>query len=148
MRRKDREIVGPEKIIAILNKAKEIFIAMPTDNAPYVIPVNFVYYKDCIYFHSAYAGRKIKLLQNNQQVGFATAIDIAIDNITTRYRSVCGTAIASFIEDIIQKNEILQLIAERFNAPCIFPIPKDQMDKTLIICLNITEITGKMNIKE
>ena len=46
-------------------------MALCSDNKPYSLPVNFVYYGDVIYFHGALSGRKMKTLRTNPKVSFS-----------------------------------------------------------------------------
>ena len=91
MRRTEREITDRAFMDQVLEDALEMYVAWNTPASPYVIPLNYVYYKDCLFFHCALEGRKLELLRSDPRVGFTTAVDIAVDGTTTRYRCVCGT---------------------------------------------------------
>jgi nitroimidazol reductase NimA-like FMN-containing flavoprotein (pyridoxamine 5'-phosphate oxidase superfamily) len=59
---------------------------------PYVVPVNFGYANDCLYFHSAQSGHKIDLLKRNPRVCFEIDTDLQIlktekNNCQVNYRS-------------------------------------------------------------
>jgi nitroimidazol reductase NimA-like FMN-containing flavoprotein (pyridoxamine 5'-phosphate oxidase superfamily) len=63
MRRQDKEITDPKKIEAVLKKAQVIHIAMLDGDRPYIVPLNFGYAENAIYFHCAREGKKIDLIK-------------------------------------------------------------------------------------
>ena len=58
MRRKDKEIKDQALLESILVKAAICRLAMSENNVPHVVPLNFVYADDHLYFHSAREGQK------------------------------------------------------------------------------------------
>jgi nitroimidazol reductase NimA-like FMN-containing flavoprotein (pyridoxamine 5'-phosphate oxidase superfamily) len=74
MRREDKEIRDLEIIEWILTKAHVGRIALIDKNQPYIVPVNFGYRDNAIYFHSANEGRKINILKKNNSVCFQTEV--------------------------------------------------------------------------
>ena len=75
MRRKDREITDKKKMQMIISKAEVCYMGMSRDNMPYVIPINFGYDDNTIYFHCALEGEKIDILQKNPNVCLLFNID-------------------------------------------------------------------------
>ena len=143
MRRTEREVLDLSFMHQVLRDAQEIYIAMNSDGAPYVLPVNYVFYNDCIYFHCALEGRKLDLLGTDPRVGFAIAVDIKVEKTTTRYRSICGSGTVKSVEDPLLKNEVLKAFAARYKAPCIFPISDQKFAHTGVMCISIEKLTGK-----
>ena len=88
MRRSDKEVTDREEVEEILSNALVGRLGTCLNNIPYITPVNFVYDKDKIYFHSAHEGRKIDNIKYNQQVCFE--IDEIISIIPGR-RMPCGS---------------------------------------------------------
>ena len=143
MRRTERQMLDPEFMHTVLRDAQEIYIALNAKGAPYVLPVNHVFYEGCIYFHCATEGRKLDLLRADSRVGFSTAVDIAVDGTTTRFRCVCGTGVAEIVTDNAEKNSVLKAIAARFKAPCRFPVSAEKFAATGIVRIRIEDMTGK-----
>ena len=146
MRNTEREMTDIEFMHTVLRDAQEIYIAMNSAGAaPYVLPVNHIFHDGCIYFHCATEGRKLDLLRADPTVGFSTAVDIAVDGTTTRYRSVCGTGIAEVVEEggMELKNTMLEIFAARFKAPCRFPVSPKILDRVNIMRIRIESLTGK-----
>lgn len=104
MRRTEREILDLNFMQQVLQDAQEIYIALNSGDAPYVLPVNYVFHNGCIYFHCALEGRKLELMRTDARIGFSTAVDIQVENTTTRYRSICGSGTAKLVTDATLKN--------------------------------------------
>ena len=68
MRRKDREITDINEIETIIKRATHCQIGLVDNDEPYVVPVNFGYERNALYFHGALEGRKVELIQKNNKV--------------------------------------------------------------------------------
>lgn len=68
MRRQDREIKDPEKILSIIAACPYCHLGFSDQGKPYVVPVNFGYAvedgRTVFYFHGAREGRKIDLIRD------------------------------------------------------------------------------------
>ncbi len=151
MRRSDKEITDKHQIAEILQKAEVIRVAMVDDGEPYIVAMNFAYSgpDNCIYLHSAAAGRKIDILEKNNRVAFQTEIDaetvlreVACDS-TARYRSVCGTGRICFVRDVEEKRKLLDAIMLKYSGRSGFTYSERAIDGTLGMRLEIDSLTGK-----
>jgi nitroimidazol reductase NimA-like FMN-containing flavoprotein (pyridoxamine 5'-phosphate oxidase superfamily) len=70
-------------------------------------------------------------------------VDIRVEKTTTRYRSVCGTGLATLVEDDTLKIEVLKALATKYNAPCTFPVPERTLAGTRVVRISIESVTGK-----
>ena len=70
IRRKEKEISDKNEMLAILENARYITIAMCVDNEPYLVTLSHGYDRErnCIYFHSAREGKKIDILKEQNKV--------------------------------------------------------------------------------
>lgn len=70
IRRKEKEIQSREEMIAIIESAKYVTVAMSINDEPYLATLShgFDRGKNCIYFHCAQEGRKIDILKMNNVV--------------------------------------------------------------------------------
>lgn len=148
MRRKEKEIQDMALIEEVIKQSRVCRLAMVDGDKPYVIPMSFGYDGSHIYFHSALAGRKIEVLKKNPQVCFE------FDEVTKlvknkdacewgmAFKSVIGEGEAVFVEDITQKAHGLSVIMAQYSNRS-FEFPKESMDKTALIKVSITRITGK-----
>ena len=148
MNRKDREIKSFKEIEEILNKANVLRIALCEDNIPYIVPLNFGYKDKCIYLHCANKGKKIDILNKNNNVAFEVDIDtelvsseIACD-CSMKYKSVIGFGKAYFISYSKEKKQALNVIMSHYLNGS-FEYSPGEIDKTCIIRVEIESMTGK-----
>ena len=80
MRRSARGIKDRKEIESIIQSAQVCRIGLSEDNVPYVVPMNFGYKDNCLYFHCAKAGKKIDVIRQNNKVCFEMDIDQTIVN--------------------------------------------------------------------
>ena len=71
MRRKDRQITDKDIINEILLKSDIARIALFDNEYPYIIPMNYGYKDNALYFHCAPEGKKLDLIKRNNNVGSA-----------------------------------------------------------------------------
>jgi hypothetical protein len=62
MRRTDKEIINRREINTVLSKATVCRIGLIDRDFPYIVPLNFGYKNNCLYFHSAPIGKKIEII--------------------------------------------------------------------------------------
>jgi nitroimidazol reductase NimA-like FMN-containing flavoprotein (pyridoxamine 5'-phosphate oxidase superfamily) len=150
MRRQDKEITEKEIINKILSKSDTCRIAMYDNDFPYIVPLNYGYFDNAIYFHSSSNGKKIDLLKKNNKVCFE--IECANEIIkheqschwTTKYRSIIGFGKVDIITDFEQKKRGLEIIMEHYGKfDNVFN--NAQIDKIVILKLNIVSISGKQS---
>ncbi len=119
------------------------------NNQPYVLPFNFAYADDTLYLHSAPEGRKIDILEKNPHIcaSFSTDHQLYHQNegvacsYSMRYRSVLLYGKVEFIDDLEEKEAILNKIMAQYtdkkgfsySLPAlknvkIFRIPVDKLD--------------------
>ena len=72
MRRKDKEITDEKVINEILEKAKVCRLALFDKDYPYIVPMNYGYKDNALFFHVAKEGKKIDLIKRNNNVRFLT----------------------------------------------------------------------------
>jgi len=148
MRRSDREITDKAQIEAILRQATVCRLAMCLDGWPYVVPLNFGYHDNRLFFHTAGAGRKLDILTRNDRVCFV--IDGAHEIVESfeacgwsmRFASVIGFGRARLIEDPALKREALDIIMRHYSDR-LYTYPDDILAKTAIIRVDIERMTGK-----
>lgn len=151
MRRKQQEITSKSEIEAVLEKARICYLGLSENDQPYVVPVNFGYKDDALYFHSACAGRKIEIIRKNPSVSFTIVSDYKVIlgaagcNSTTDYHCVMGTGKASILTEDQEKIEGLNIIMTNQGWD-ITAHPIDYSKKingVLVVKILIGEMTGK-----
>lgn len=149
MRRKDKEITNIEEIESIIRSAKVCRIGLADNNIPYVIPVNFGFQNNAIYFHSAPMGRKVDNIKKNNKICFEFDIDhelIISDNICTssmKYRSVIGFGRAFFIDSLEEKRNALNVIMNHYTSKDLLEYNEKLLKKCALIKIEIDTMTGK-----
>lgn len=150
MRRKEKEIRDRTQIDEIIRDASVCRLGMaPADGYPYIVPLCFGYDGTSLYFHSAKQGKKLDILRENKQVCIEFDIDQGIRKGKkmcqwgVKYRSVIGFGEASFVEGPEEKSRALDIIMRHYSADCSFEYPDTSLRNTVIIRVDIHEITGK-----
>ncbi|MDT8392897.1 MAG: pyridoxamine 5'-phosphate oxidase family protein [Bacteroidales bacterium] len=132
---KKRDLTFKPELESIIQKCDYCSLAMvDRDGYPYVVPMNFGYAGDHIYFHSARQGKKIDILKENPRVcvSFSTDHELRWVNEEVacswgmKYRSVLAYGEIEFIDDYDGKLEALKTIMKNysdhlflFNAPAV-----------------------------
>ena len=150
MRRKDREITDKSIINKIIQKSLVCHVGLVDGNRPYIIPMNFGYQNNTIYFHSALIGKKIDLIKQNNNVCFEFDVNVEIIegkhacNWSIKYQSIIGYGKAVFISDITEKTKALNIIMMQYSNRT-FMFDEKQLNKTAIIKVEIESMTGKFS---
>ena len=148
---KKRDLTFKPELESIIGKCDVCNLAMVDEKGmPYVLPMNFGYEDDYVYFHSSRTGKKIDILKNNHNVCIAFSSDHQLRWVNEevacswgmKYRSVLVYGKVEFIDDFDQKEEALKIIMNNytdvdftFNAPAV----KDVM----VYRVKVDEINGR-----
>lgn len=148
MRRKDKEIKDIMEIESIIGKSNVCRIALCENNSPYIIPICFGYKDDCLFFHSANAGKKIDIIKKNNNICFefddydGLLLSENPCDWDIKYLSVIGSGKASFIHDFDEKIKALSIIIEHYSDSS-YEFQKNNIDSVTIFKVEIENITGK-----
>ena len=152
MRRKDRELTNIDEIESIISRADVCRIALANGNFPYIITMNFGYSGGAekkLYFHCAPEGRKIEMIRKNNFACFELDTDHKIQSgdkacdFTMKYSSVVGWGNIFIISDDKERREGLNAIMYQYTNRKDFDFNTETFQRTIILKLNITEMTGK-----
>jgi nitroimidazol reductase NimA-like FMN-containing flavoprotein (pyridoxamine 5'-phosphate oxidase superfamily) len=149
MQKPEREIKDKAEIEAIISRAEVCRLALAEGDVPYIIPMNFGYQDNCLYFHCAAEGKKLDVIRQNNQVCFEMDIDGQLVKPAERtcswsykYRSVIGFGKAAVIENSRDKSAALNIVTQHYGGqPHEFSAK--ETDKMLIIKVEISSMTGK-----
>jgi nitroimidazol reductase NimA-like FMN-containing flavoprotein (pyridoxamine 5'-phosphate oxidase superfamily) len=87
MRRKDKEIADINEKMSIIEECKFCRLGLSENNYPYVIPINYGYtYENetlTLYFHGAIEGKKIDIIQKNNNACFEIDCDTKLGRVHT-----------------------------------------------------------------
>ena len=148
MRRSDKQITDLTEIENLLRSADLCHLSMVDNGKPYVVPLNFGYADEALYFHSAPEGRKINVLRKNPDVCFSViARNILVKgekacSWTAKYTSVIGTGRATIVDDRAGKEEGLSILMSQYSDDD-YDFTEENLDGVVIIRVRIEEMTGK-----
>ena len=149
MRRKDKEVTDKKVIEEILTKSEFCRIAMHDDEYPYIVPLNYGYRDNTLYFHSAAEGKKIELLKMNNKVCFEiehtakTILNEQPAKSTTKYLTVIGFGEVEIITDTVEKKKGLDIIMSHYGNNGNNVYNQSQLNSLVILKLTINSITAK-----
>lgn len=148
------------KINEFLQSAKTGFLGLSDGALPYVIPLNFVWMNDAIYFHGASEGRKVKIIQENASACFTVSEDQGtitnpVPAITdTAYMSVMIFGEAKIVNDLDEAVQVMQKMLDKY-VPGYYEelLSKSHVDKyrsslgsrTAIYKIKAKDMTAKEN---
>ena len=150
MRRAEREIKDSSTVEEILRRATVCRLAVCDGNIPYVVPLNFGYENDRLYFHSAPEGRKIEIIKANPNVCFEVDVDqeLVAGEIpcgwAVRYRSAIGFGKARLLGEVAEKKRALDVILGHY-AQGPFEYSEGAIDQVAVVEVEIESLTGKQS---
>jgi nitroimidazol reductase NimA-like FMN-containing flavoprotein (pyridoxamine 5'-phosphate oxidase superfamily) len=114
LRRKEQEICDTTELQAILAKTRHVTVAMCRDNEPYLVTLSHGYdqERNAVYFHCAFAGKKIDFLKSNNRVWGQAFIDRGYvqGKCDHLFASVQFSGRVSFVSDGIEKRHALAVM--------------------------------------
>lgn len=119
MRRNDKEVKDPEIIEQVLKTAQICRVGFLDEVYPYIVPMNYGYADNHIYFHCAPEGKKIELIRRNNKVCFEIELfhDLVSAEVscdwTTKFRSVIGYGLISILQETLEKIDALDIIMKQ-----------------------------------
>ena len=153
MRRSEKAVTDRAEIDAIIRASEVCRLAMAQDGVPYVVPLNFGYDGESVYFHCAPEGRKLDILRANNRVCLEFDISDGLvraagDNGCAwgmRYRSVIAFGTAELVEGLEDRRAALAVVMAQYSKRS-FQFPSDMVERTAVIKVQITSITGKRSV--
>ncbi|MGO4111138.1 pyridoxamine 5'-phosphate oxidase family protein [Paenibacillus sp. YAF4_2] len=136
IRLQKRACTDPHKIQQFLEQARTGFLGLASGNVPYVVPLNFVWMDEAVYFHGASEGRKIDMIAENPEACFTvseeygTISDPTPAHVDTAYMSaiIYGTVIK--VTDWDEATAAMQLMLNKY-VPGYFdrPLAKSHLER-------------------
>lgn len=152
MRRKDREITDRNEIMDIVDRCMIAHLGVINDKQPYVVPMNFGYDDNNIYFHCAYEGLKTACIEKNSNVCLEGDVFHAVEesngDITSRYESFIVQGRASLLTERDERVYALKKILEHYNKTEFRVESCTGLENTAVYKIEIESITGKRNLRK
>jgi nitroimidazol reductase NimA-like FMN-containing flavoprotein (pyridoxamine 5'-phosphate oxidase superfamily) len=148
-----RYLTDRSEMEEIILKCQVCHVAMvDQEGLPYLLPFNFGYDNGIIYLHSSRTGRKIEILGRNPNVcvEFSTDYQLRFQSeqvgcsYTMKYRSVLAYGKVEFIEDPVQKTQIMNRIMKNY-ASGEFSYNQPSMNEVSCWIVRIGKLEGKIN---
>ncbi len=148
---RNRIIEKKIEIERIISACDVCYIGMiDKDNKPYVLPFNFGYRDDVLYFHSAGSGKKIDILKQNNNVCAVFSIDHELKWVNEevacsygmKYRSVLAHGKVEFIENYDEKVDALSVIMSNYSE-LEFKYNKPAVEGVTVWKVKVEKFEGK-----
>jgi uncharacterized protein len=153
-RRTDQTMKTTREMELLLERMPVGPLAVTTEDGPYIIPVNYLFFEGSIYFHSGLSGRKMESLQADSRVCFLVD-EVGPQvlwgqgcGISQVYKSVVCFGRAELVEGPLEKRRMLERMVQKY-VPSGFPLSPmtDQnVKKTAVVRVVIESMTGKENV--
>jgi nitroimidazol reductase NimA-like FMN-containing flavoprotein (pyridoxamine 5'-phosphate oxidase superfamily) len=153
MRRAEKEISDRAQIDSIIQSARVCRIGLVDGDDAYIVPMNFGYADECLWFHCAKEGRKMDLVRRTGKASFEVDIDegLVLDRDASKcsnnFKCVMGKGrigVASGPEDRAKGIEALM----RHYHPGDYVVTERCMDKTVVLKLEVESMSCKMNKRD
>jgi uncharacterized protein len=153
-RRKDRTMKPSREMELLLERMPVGRLAVTTEDGPYIVAVNYLFFEGSIYFHSGLSGRKMEALRADSRVCFLVdevGPQVLWEQgcgISQIYKSVVCFGKAEFVEGQIEKREILERMVQKY-VPSSYPfspVKNQSVDKTAVVKIVIKSMSGKANV--
>ncbi|MCK5154684.1 MAG: pyridoxamine 5'-phosphate oxidase family protein [Spirochaetales bacterium] len=149
MRRKEKEITDKKEIEQIFKEALICRLGLVDGKTPYIVPMNYGYRNNILYFHSALSGRKIDILKKNPNVCFEIDISGGLKESdkacswSMNYRSVMGEGRVQFIKDTSEKIDAFNIIMNQYSEKANWEFKEKMFEKTIIFKVKTDNISAK-----
>lgn len=150
MKLKKREMSGEDAGKVLESGIFGVLSTISPDHEPYGVPVNYVYFNGCIYFHCAKSGRKLENIIYNSSVSFnvTTQAHVIPEGFTTSFTNAMAFGRASIVDDEAEKRQALTKLGEKYSAPYMDRYT-ECIDRSIrgvcIVKITISAISGKQS---
>lgn len=153
MGKNNRIIHDENEKIAALSSMEILRLGLVDDEGhAYIVPVNFAYFDNKLYFHTGLKGKKISFLkrdiisfQADRYDGLKTA-DTACGHSSYFY-SVYGKGHAEFLQSYSDKIFALNLLMEKYTGKKYSDFPSKTLDITEVVCIHIQSLEARAHTK-
>lgn len=149
LRRSDKQMSEVDTYQLLTDGQVGILGTYGSNQYPYTVAVNYVYFQDKIYFHCAKEGHKIDNIRYHDKVSFSVydQVEVVGEELTTKYRSVTLFGRARVLD--ASEDVLLALIQKYTNFPtqqAVLLIQKE-LSITAMVEIEIDHLTGKIGNK-
>ncbi|MDR0455571.1 MAG: pyridoxamine 5'-phosphate oxidase family protein [Treponema sp.] len=157
MRRKNREIVDINEKLEIIAKCKVCRIGLSENNYPYIVPLNYGFsYNDeklTLYFHGAKEGKKMDIIQKNNNACFEIDCDTRLiegENpcgYSFEFKSIIGFGKIILSETKDEKiNGLNYLMKQQTGEDKKYDFNENELNSVVVFKMVVEEFTGKQKV--
>lgn len=148
-----KPISDKKEMLQIIDECDVCFVGMSDNDSPYVLPFNFAIEGDSLYLHTAPEGRKISILEKNNQVcvSFSTGHKMYFQHEEVAcswgmlFKSVIAWGSVQYLEENEDKVHCLNLFMKKYSGKDAghFSYSMPSLNNVKILKIDITKMTGK-----
>ncbi|MFJ7953549.1 pyridoxamine 5'-phosphate oxidase family protein [Lysinibacillus sp. NPDC096418] len=120
IRYKARECKDQRKIENFLQTSRVGHLGLSDGKHPYVVPLNYVWMNDKIYFHGAEGGKRNQIMKDNAEVCFTVCVEYGTitdpvpAKTDTAYMSVILFGKAEVVTELEESTSVLQEMMDKY----------------------------------
>ncbi len=150
MRRKDKQATSNDVLRILMECEYGTLATISLDGSPYVVPLNYVYYNEAIYFHCANVGHKIDNIANNKKACFNVVQNTKVlkEKLSTKYESVTAFGIIDIVIDEIEIVDAMTSLIKKYSLEFIdkgILEINSAKDRFKVLKFSINEVSGKIS---
>ena len=154
MRRKDKEIKDIAEMINVIKKCKVCRLGLAENNIPYIVPLNYGYSFEndilTLFFHSAIEGKKMDIINGNNNACFEVDCDTALIEAEQAckygylFKSIIGFGKITILETDAEKVNALNLIMKhQTEKDIVYNFTHDDIKNVCTYKMVVETFTGK-----
>lgn len=108
------------QVETFITKARIGHLGVTDGDFPYVVPLNYAYYNDQLYFHGANEGKKVRIIKENNHACFSicdeygTMVDPVPAKTDTAYMSVMIFGEIEEVTDLDEATQAMQMMVDKY----------------------------------
>ncbi|NBI62668.1 5-nitroimidazole antibiotic resistance protein [Clostridiales bacterium] len=151
MYKKERQMSEADVIKACQSGNHGTLSMIGDDGYPYATPVNYIYIDGKIYIHSAKYGYKVDCVNRDNKVCFSAIINAKVEQskFTAAFQSIIAKGKIHAVEDEGERRKVLEQFIYKLSPDFVengMKFVDGAIGKTLLLCMDIEEMTGKENM--
>jgi nitroimidazol reductase NimA-like FMN-containing flavoprotein (pyridoxamine 5'-phosphate oxidase superfamily) len=157
MRRKDKEITDVNEKLEVIAKCKVCRLGLSENNYPYVVPLNYGFSYDngklTLYFHGALEGKKIDIIQKNNNACFEIDCDTKLVegenpcDFGYEFKSIIGFGKIIMLDTKDEKiNGLNYLMKQQTGKDIKHDFYEHQLNNVAVFKMPVEEFTGKQKV--
>lgn len=144
-------ITDKAEMMKIIDSCEVCYIGMSDNNVPYVLPFNFAREGESLYLHSAPEGKKISILERNNQLCISFSTDHKMyfqhEKVACSWGMLFNSVIAwgsvEYLEDLKDKEHCLNLFMKKYSGKEGFTYSLPALKNVKVLKIDLTKMTGK-----